>query len=437
MKKATLAKVGLPSLIAATFFMVSGGPYGLEDILQRSGYSAAILMLIITPLLWSVPVALLVGELGAALPEEGGYYAWVARALGPFWGFQEAWLSLMASIFDMAIYPVLFLDYLARVFPPAEHGASRIAIGIAVIAACAAWNIAGVRAVGGGAILMTVALLGPFAVIALLAVARHPAAAAQPIHADLLGAMLIAMWNYMGWDNASTIAGEVERPQRTYPLAMLGALALIMLSYIIPVVALKHYGLDVSTWSSGSWVQAGQVLGGSALGLAVVAGGMICGFGMFNALVLSYSRVPLAMAEDRMLPPAFAWKLERSNAPWFSIVVCAVGWALCLALNFERLVLIDVLIYGSALLLEFVALAVLRWREPLLARPFRIPGGKTACSLLGVPVLALLVLAFVRGREEPAGTIDPVYLSLALALAGVLTYIFSARQKAKRKRQKV
>ncbi|HZU22687.1 MAG TPA: hypothetical protein VE998_07630, partial [Terriglobales bacterium] len=67
--------VGLLSLIAATFFMVSGGPYGLEDVLQRSGYSAAVLILIFTPLVWSLPVALLVGELGAALPQEGGYYA--------------------------------------------------------------------------------------------------------------------------------------------------------------------------------------------------------------------------------------------------------------------------------------------------------------------------------------------------------------------------
>src|SRR3954468_9980124 len=98
------AKIGLPALIAATFFMVDGGPYGLEDILQRSGYSGAIVILLITPIVWSLPVALLVGELGAALPEEGGYFAWVARALGPFFGFQEAWLSLAASIFDMAIY---------------------------------------------------------------------------------------------------------------------------------------------------------------------------------------------------------------------------------------------------------------------------------------------------------------------------------------------
>ena len=65
----------------------------------------AILILLLTPILWSLPTAFMIGELSSALPYEGGYYAWVRRAMGNFWGFQEAWLSLVASIFDMAIYP--------------------------------------------------------------------------------------------------------------------------------------------------------------------------------------------------------------------------------------------------------------------------------------------------------------------------------------------
>lgn len=71
-------------LAAATFFIVSGGPYGLEEIAQGYGYGGALLLLAAVPLVWSLPVALLVGELSAALPATGGYYAWVRRALGPF-----------------------------------------------------------------------------------------------------------------------------------------------------------------------------------------------------------------------------------------------------------------------------------------------------------------------------------------------------------------
>ncbi len=57
----------------------------------------------------------MLGELAAAVPAEGGFYAWVRRAMGPFWGFQEAWLSLASSVFDMAIYPTTFVLYLERI----------------------------------------------------------------------------------------------------------------------------------------------------------------------------------------------------------------------------------------------------------------------------------------------------------------------------------
>src|SRR5690242_8687127 len=112
MKKSPAAsrgKLGLLSLAAATYFMVSGGPYGVEELVQDSGYRTALLIIFLIPLIWALPTALMVGELSAALPEEGGFYVWVRRAMGPFWGFQEAWLSLVASIFDMAIYPTLFV----------------------------------------------------------------------------------------------------------------------------------------------------------------------------------------------------------------------------------------------------------------------------------------------------------------------------------------
>src|SRR5271166_2905676 len=110
------AKLTLWPLVVATFFMVSGGTYGTEDIVHGAGYGRAIFILLLTPILWSLPTAFMIGELASALPKEGGYYAWVRRALGNCWGFQEAWLSLVASVFDMAIYPTLFVLYLERLF---------------------------------------------------------------------------------------------------------------------------------------------------------------------------------------------------------------------------------------------------------------------------------------------------------------------------------
>ena len=127
--------------------MVSGGTYGTEDIVHGAGYGRAILILLLTPLLWSLPTAFMIGELSSALPYEGGYYAWVRRAMGNFWGFQEAWLSLVASIFDMAIYPTLFVAYLTRMFPWFQEGHRGWWVALAVVVACALLNIAGVKVV--------------------------------------------------------------------------------------------------------------------------------------------------------------------------------------------------------------------------------------------------------------------------------------------------
>ena len=216
-------------MIAATYFMVAGGPYGLEDIVQKTGYAATFLILLITPLVWSIPTAMMVSELATSIPEEGGFYIWVRRAMGPFMGYQETWLTLAGSVFEMALYPNLFVAYIGRFAPNMVAGHRGLALGFAMIAVCALWNIIGSRAVGDGSVFLNIALLLPFAVLVVIAVSHgHSSAtgtaAAVPLrHADFLGGILIAMWNYMGWDNLSTIAGEVESPQKTYTRAMLGA----------------------------------------------------------------------------------------------------------------------------------------------------------------------------------------------------------------------
>lgn len=419
-------------LIAAIFFMVSGGPYGLEEIIQKAGYSRTILILALVPFLWSVPVALMVGELSAALPEEGGYYAWVRRALGPFWGFQEAWLSLAASIFDMAIYPTLFVLYLGQLWPGAVSGHRSVFVGAAVVAVCALWNIAGIKAVGNGAEIMMFALLAPFAVVAVACLFRAPVAAVASSgtkqSVNLLGGIVIAMWNYMGWDNASTVAGEVENPQRNYPLALLGAVALIAACYILPIAALWHTGIDPSGFTTGSWVQVANQVVGPMLGWAIVIGGMICGLGMNNALVLSYSRVPYAMANDGMMPQVMA-KTNRKGVPWVAVVICAVAWTACLPLGFDRLIAIDILVYSLSLLLEFVALIALRVREPGLVRPFKIGGGIPVLAVLTLGPAFVLCVAFMENGNQHTGPIPTLAFGFLVVLLGIAVYPFTKRHR--------
>ena len=84
--KSARSKLRFLPLVAATYFMVSGGPYGIEDILGGAGFAKAIVILLLLPILWSLPTALMIGELASAIPAEGGFYIWVRRALGPLLG---------------------------------------------------------------------------------------------------------------------------------------------------------------------------------------------------------------------------------------------------------------------------------------------------------------------------------------------------------------
>jgi amino acid transporter len=449
-------------LIGATYFMVAGGPYGIEDILGDAGYVRALLLLLVIPILWSLPTALMVGELASALPEEGGYYCWVRRALGGFWGFQEAWLSLAASIFDMAIYPVIFVLYLSRVAPSLTLGYRGTLWELAVVLACVAWNLRGAKAVGEGSVGMFAVLLAPFVVMVaagfwkgLFALSPILAESSRAAHALTFGARLrhglallrapvaapsfagavsVTLWNYMGWDNASTVAQEVEAPQRNYPRAMLISAALVAASYIVPLAAVGLAGIPADQFSTGAWTVAARSIAGpgvfgTALVLAVVVGGMLNGTGMFNALMLSYARVPYALAKDGLLPRFLARTTRpsatRSPVPWASVLVCAVAWALALRLSFERLISIDLVLYGASLLLEFVALVVLRLREPSLVRPFRVPGGVSVSILAGVGPALLIAFALYAARGERVGPFPAPVFAALVAAAGPAAYLIS------------
>jgi amino acid transporter len=418
--------------VAATFFMVSGGTYGTEEIVHGAGYGRAILILLFTPILWSLPTAFMIGELSSALPSEGGYYAWVRRGLGNFWGFQEAWLSLVASIFDMAIYPTLFVAYLTRLAPSFGIGHRGVMVALGVVVVCAALNMAGIRVVGATSLWLFFLLSAPFALVVVLAPFKFGALAGAhttPVTSTvgLLGGTLIAMWNYMGWDNASTIAQEVERPQRTYPKAMIAAVILVSLTYILPVLAVYLTGIPAAAFETGSWADLAGMMGGNWLRVALVLGGMMSGFGMFNALVMSYSRLPLAMARDGMLPKVFAKTHPKTRAPWVAILVCATGWALCLGLGFERLVTLDVMLYGASLTLEFVTLVVLRIREPELKREFRVPGGLVGAILAGAFPIALLSIALFRSERETVLGMNGLLFGVFIILSGFVVYLATGR----------
>ena len=177
---------------------------------------------------------------------------------------------------------------------------------------------------GEGSVGLFCVLLSPFVVLTAVGlwkglVGGHGLGAAglrgPGAGADFAGAVSVTLWNYMGWDNASTVAQEVEQPQRNYPRAMLASAGLVALTYVLPLAAVGLAGIPADRFSTGAWADAALELVGPWLALCVVLGGTINGFGMFNALMMSYTRVPYAMAEEGLLPEAVT-KKNAWGVPW-------------------------------------------------------------------------------------------------------------------------
>src|SRR4051794_1967869 len=215
-------------LAAIIFLTVSGGPYGLEPLLTYAGKNASILLLLLTPIVWDVPSVLTVLELNAMMPVTGGYYQWVKRALGLRWAFVEGWWTWLYTFVDLAIYPVLFVEYAAYFFP--EIQAYKIPVCLAVIWSCAGLNILGIVPVGRTAQILSMLVLAPFLILFIISFSHtapgytfpHPSLKGVPFPAFGMGLYTI-MWNFIGWDSATTYAGEVEKPVRSYLVSTIAA----------------------------------------------------------------------------------------------------------------------------------------------------------------------------------------------------------------------
>jgi amino acid transporter len=417
----------LTSLVALTFFCVAGGAYGLEDAVGAAGPMFVLIGILILPWIWSFPTALMTAELATAMPEDGGYVVWVERAFGRFWGFLEGWLSWLCSFADNALYPVMFVDYLAYLTGEMST-IERWLIGAGVISLVSWLNIRSIRLVGLSSILFTILVLAPFLVMGWLGSSKvetaHWLARAAVIDWPLLLSTLL--WNTSGWDNAGCIAGEVNRPGRNYPRAMALAVLLVTAAYLLPVAVGVSADTLWSEWEEGHFPKIAAQIGGDGLGIWLTVAGLISAVGLFNALLCTSSRVPYAMAQRAMLPRVLAGLHPRHKTPVKSIVINAFGVALLIPFSFQDLIQVDMFLYALALLLEFAALVWLRIREPRMLRPYRVPFGTPGVIVLSIPPAALCVASIVLSNAVTK------YVALSGIALGLVFYRWQSRTSASR-----
>ncbi|WP_162852443.1 APC family permease [Dinghuibacter silviterrae] len=416
------------ALVAVIFFTVSGGPYGMEPLLGYGGHGGSLLILLLTPLFWDIPTMLAVLELNAMMPVGGGYYQWVKRGLGLRWAFFEGWWTWLYTFVDLAIYPVLFVQYACWFLP--GLAAWKIPICLGLIWSCAGLNILGVVPVGRASLILGTAVLIPFIILFGLGLYHLGPAAYAFTPLSLKGVGFSAagmgcytvMWNMLGWDNTSTYADQVERPARSYVVSMGIAFVLVLLVYVATLMTARGSGIGADVLRDNGFPALGVLVGGRVLGILLAAGGMASAVGLFAAVLLSVAQVPKAMADDRLLPSKLSALSPRFGTPARSIVVCAGVVSVMILWTFMDLVVIDITLYGAALFLEFITLVVLRIREPGTPRSFRVPLNVTGLCVLFVLPVGIYLFALNGALTDSGSAWKPAIFALVLLVSAEIAW---------------
>ena len=341
--------------------------------------------------------ALTLCELSAALPRSGGDYVFLSEAYGPLAAFLSGWVSFLigfggpiaASASAAAKYllaPLRLDDAQAAIAQPGVASAAIIGLGI-------------VHCLGRGSTIraqagMTALKIGVLTVLAVAGLAAgwgrwENLADRPPLTSDLFGAMgsslVYISYAYTGWNAASYLAGEVDRPQERMPRAILLGTGLVLALYLAlntayalalsaaDVRAIVGSARDVNAIAPIAQIAADHLYGprvadplSAAIGLTLLAS--------VSAYILTGPRVVYAMARAGQFPD-FAGRLSARGTPAIATVL-QVAWSLVLLWTTS---LESILIYsgvGLAIfsMLTVAAVYVLRHRRPDLPRPFRTPG---------------------------------------------------------------
>jgi amino acid transporter len=414
----------------------TGGPFGLEDMVTTSGPGLTLLYLLFLPLFWCIPVSFVAAELTTAIPVEGGFYRWVRAGFGDFWGFLAGWWNWSASFLLAATYAVLFADYLTNyisIYFTSVGGRTHYAIAIALIALICYVNVRGIHAVGVVSTILEISVLAVAAALCIVAALQwhhNPFSPLVPPHAakfQVFGAGLaIGLWLYSGYEQLSSVAEEVENPQRTYPRALAIVVPLSIATYFLPTLfSLAALG-DWQRWHTGYFSNAAQLIGGPWLAIPLTIAAMIGNVSLLNATVLTSTRMPSTMAEDGYLPAVFSARHRRYGTPWIAIITSSIVYALLAQRTMVQLLTIYVWLRIGVTILTVLSSWRLRKAQPDLTRPFRIPWGRTGLLYVVAAPLVMSVVALV-GSDPFARKWGPLPVLLALPMYFVIRKFKSAK----------
>jgi amino acid transporter len=393
-----LRKAGLFYLVFVMFSYTTGGPFGLEDMVTTSGPGMTLIYLLVLPFFWCIPVSLVSAELTTAMPVEGGFYRWTRAAFGDFWGFLAGWWNWSASFLLGGAYAVLFTDYLVYYFPGIT-GWKHYLVSVALIAVITWINVGGIQMVGQVATALEIFIFLPVMTMIVMGFVHwhhNPFVPWIPPHQatfKIFGVGLaLGLWLYSGYEQLSTVAEEVENPQRAYPRALALVVPLSIAAYFLPTLAGLGSAGEWQNWHTGFFSDAARLIGGPWLGTWMTLAAMVGNVALLNSTVLTTTRMPFAMAEDGYLPAALTRKRLRYGTPWLAIVVSAGIYALLARQSLGQLISVYIWLRSATTVLTVLSAWKLRRTRPEMPRAFLIPGGRMGLFyVVAAPVVMALV----------------------------------------------
>jgi amino acid transporter len=393
-----LRHLGFLPLLAVFYGFTASGPFGYEEIFRTSGPGMALLFLALVPFAWSIPVSYASAELNSVLPVQGGFYRWVRAAFGNFWGFQCGWWNWTGTFLLNTVYGVLFMDYV-KDYAPGMTPQWKWAGACAVLILLAYLNVRGIQVAGGVAMAMQVAMLIPVAWLCIVALFKWHFDPVTPFvppgrpFGSVFGAGLaLAMWNYAGYEQLSSVTEEMKDPQRTFVRLLAWNTPLSVLTFILPaLLALAALG-NWRQWETGYIVTASQLIGGHALGVAMLIASFIGVLSLSNSTILYTTRIPAVMAEDGYLPRWLAKIHPRYGTPARAITISTLVY--CILARFDVVDLVNIYIWTriATSMLTLLAAWRIRRKFPNAPRRFRIPGGNLGMACVVIfPVILCAV----------------------------------------------
>ncbi len=411
--------IGLFGLTAiAVNGVIGSGIFALPATVASLLGTASPVAYIIAALLIAL-IAACFAEAGSMFERTGGPYLYAREAFGSFIGFEVGWMFLLSRLAAAAAISNAFASHLGHFWPPLKSGAGRAA-AITLLLAGLAWiNLVGIRSSSRVVNLLTVAKLVPlllFISVGLFFVdsSRYEFFALPEI-SRLQQASLALIFAFGGFENASIPTEESRDPRANLPLALLIAIGLTTVLYILIQIVAQGTLAEI-VGNETPLASAGEKFLGPAGAAIIAAGAVLSTSGSNSALALVGPRILYAMGEEGQFPAALARVHPRYRTPHISVIVFAIAaWAAALYGNFAVLVMVSAIARLLFSATTCLAVPVLRHKMPDASRKFKLPFGPLIPALAAI--ISIWLLTGINRSQAIAG-------AAGLIIGAILYFIF-------------